>query len=414
VDVETERRRKDGDLVAVSISVSPVRDGGNRIVGIAMIARDIRARKAMEAEREQLLDRERAARVEAETASRAKDVFLATISHELRTPLSPILAWARLLRDGKLDDAKARRAFASIERSAKSQAQLIEGLLDVARIVAGKLPLHVRPVRLPAVIEAALDAVRPAAEAKGIRLQAMLEDAAGDVAGDPERLQQVIWNLLFNAVKFTPKDGRVQVALERIDGQMEIAVSDTGQGIAADFLPHVSSASASRDRRHAHARRPRSRPGDRPSHRRAPRRLGARRESRPGPRATFTVKLPLLVLARKSGDGMHRIPDMALPLDGQGYPSLEGRAVLVVDDEPDSNEVVSTLLGTLGADVRTAMSAGQALEIVDRWKPDIVVTDIGMPGDDGYALLRKLRSRPGDVALVPVVALTAYATPRIG
>ncbi|HYR95356.1 MAG TPA: ATP-binding protein, partial [Candidatus Binatus sp.] len=359
-------------------------------------------------ERQRLFEREKAGRAEAEAASRAKDTFLATVSHELRTPLSPILAWARMLRDGNLDAVKARQAIATIERNAKSQVQLIDDLLDVSRIVAGKLRLRMRPVKLAPIIAAALDVVRPAADAKGIRLETAIDTKAGDVAGDPDRLQQVVWNLLSNAVKFTPKDGRVRVTLEPGNAHAQIAVSDTGQGISPGFLPHIferfQQADTGFGRHHGGLG------------------LGlaivrhivelhggtVRVESAgEGKGATFTVNLPLLVSPRAAGE---RDPEVAPPLVDHEYPSLEGSRVLVVDDQPDSNEVVSTLLGSRGAEVRVAGSAAQALEMLDRWKPDVVVTDIGMPGEDGYVLLARLQARSDGIAEVPVIALTAYAS----
>ena len=204
-----------------------------------VIIRDITLRKRAEAERDELLVRERAARAEAETANRAKDSFLAMISHELRTPLSPILAWSRMLRQGKVDEEKTRRALDVIERSARTQAQLIEDMLDVSRIISGKLRMQVRPVPIQPVIENAVETVRPAAEAKNVRLHVVLDTDVGPVLGDAERLQQVVWNLLSNAVKFTPKGGRVQVALERVNSHVEIAVADNGQGIRPETLPFI-------------------------------------------------------------------------------------------------------------------------------------------------------------------------------
>jgi PAS domain S-box-containing protein len=236
---ETERVTKDGRRLQVSLSVSPILDPAGRIIGAAKIARDVTLRHMLERERDELYARERAAREEAETANRAKDVFLATISHELRTPLSPILAWTRMLRQGVLDEAKTAKALATIERSARSQTQLIDDLLDVSRIISGKLRLEVRPADLGAIVQAALEVVRPAADAKDIRVQAVLDTETGKIAGDPDRLQQVVWNLLSNAIKFTPKGGRVQVTLERVNSHVEIAVSDTGQGFDPSFRPHM-------------------------------------------------------------------------------------------------------------------------------------------------------------------------------
>ena len=408
---ETERVTKSGERVYVSISVSPIVDARGRVVGAAKIARDIGAWKAGEAERERLLLEERSARQEAEAASRAKDAFLATVSHELRTPLSPIIAWARMLRERKLDEGKVRKGLETIERNARAQAQLIDDLLDVSRIVAGKMRLEVCPLDLPPIIEAAVEAVRPAAEAKNIRLQLTLDTESGLVLGDAGRLQQVIWNLVSNAVKFTPEDGRVQIVLARLDSHVEVAVSDTGEGIHPDFLPHMferfRQADSSSSRVHGGLG------------------LGlaivrhivelhggtVRAESAgPGTGATFTVNLPRQTLARRAGESTHRHPTLTKPLALQDYPSLAGLQVLVVDDEPDSNEVIGALLTEHGAHVRAAASAEHALGQLDGWKADVIVSDVGMPGHDGYWLMAELQRRAAELGSIPVVALTAYAT----
>src|SRR5581483_7700170 len=236
---ETVRRRKDGRLINVSLTVSPIRDASGRITGASRIARDITRQKQAEEEREQLLAREQAARSQAEEASRLKDDFLATVSHELRTPLNSILGWARMLRSGKLDAQAAARAIETIERNARSQAGIIEDILDVSRIITGRLRLDFQTVDLQPVIEAAVDSVRPAAESRGVLIEQRLDAAVSHVSGDPQRIQQVIWNLLSNAIKFTPRGGRVRIALERINSHIEITVSDTGVGIRSEFLPYV-------------------------------------------------------------------------------------------------------------------------------------------------------------------------------
>jgi PAS domain S-box-containing protein len=408
---ETERLRKDGRRIPVSLSVSPIRDARGELVGAAKIARDITGRKQLELEHQEMLDKEQKSRALAEAASRAKDAFLAMISHELRTPLSPILAWASLLRQGVLDAEKTERALETIERSARSQARLIDDLLDISRIVAGKLRLQVRPVQLPAVIEAAIEVVRPAAEARRIRLQTVVDTETGLIAGDPERLQQVVWNLLSNAIKFTPKGGRVQVTLERVNSHVEIAVSDTGQGIPAEFLPHLferfQQVETGTTRTHGglglglaivrhivelhggtmHAESP----GE-------------------GKGTTITVKLPRMIFARTAGEVERRHPTLSAPPADKDYPPLSGLRVMVVDDEPDSNEVVSALLASCGAEVRVAGSAAEGLEEIRRWTPDVLVSDIGMPGEDGYAFLGKVRAQGGDLGSIPAIALTAYAT----
>jgi len=408
---ETERVEKGGRRISVSVSVSPIKNARGEIVGGASVSRDISMQKQIEIVRQEMLAKEQEARAEAEAASRAKDAFLATLSHELRSPLSPILAWARLLRQGMLDAEKTERALETIERSARSQAQLIDDLLDISRIVSGKLRLQVRPVQLTTVIEAAIEVVRPAADAKNIRIQTALDTETGPIAGDPDRLQQVVWNLLSNATKFTPKGGRVQVALERVNSHVEIAVSDTGQGVPAEFLPHLferfQQAETGPSRTHGglglglaivrhivelhggtvHAESP-----------------GA------GNGTTITVKLPRMIFARTAGEIERRHPTLeALPAE-RNFPQLRDLRVLVVDDEPDSNEVVRTLLVSCGAEVRVAGSAAEGLRELERWTPDVLVSDIGMPGEDGYSFLGKVRARRGEIGSIPAVALTAYAT----
>jgi signal transduction histidine kinase/ActR/RegA family two-component response regulator len=352
------------------------------------------------------------AREAAEAANRAKDSFLATISHELRTPLSPILTWTRMLREHRLDAKKTERAIEIIERNADLQATLIEDLLDVSRIVAGKLTLEVRPVVLADVVEHAIDTVRPAAEAKNIRLHVVLDTSLAPVPGDPDRLQQVFWNLLSNAVKFTPRDGRVHVVLERVNSHVEIAVADTGQGIPADQIPHLferfwqADTSSTRTNtglglglgivRHLVELHGGTVVAESPGQ---------------GQGSTFTVKLPVVPVTRMAGEVVRRHP--ISHRDGDRLPigsaRLDGIKVLVVDDEPDTNEVVRTLLGQCGAEVRTAGSAAHALKKLEHWTPHVVVTDIGMPGDDGFALIAAVRGKPGPAGRVPMVALTAYA-----
>jgi signal transduction histidine kinase/ActR/RegA family two-component response regulator len=358
-----------------------------------------------------LLAEEQSARAKAEDADRAKDQFLAMVSHELRNPLSPILAWSRMLKLGTLEPEKLADAYTSIERNAVAQAQLIEDLLDVSRIVAGKLRLDVRPTALSTVIEAAVDVLRPTAEAKQIRLQLTIDPRPDMVLGDPERLQQVIWNLLSNAIKFTPKGGRVHLALERVNSHVEISVSDTGQGISREALPHVFErfwqAESGTERQHgglglglAIVRHlVESHGGEVAVH-----------SDGHGQGARFTVKLPLMVTTDHLKDPDRRHPAAADSMPAGSLTRLDGLSVLVVDDEPDSNDVVQTLLGSCGAAVRVAASARQALDILDRWRPDLVVSDIGMPGEDGYALIHQIRQRPPDRGgEIPAVALTAYA-----
>jgi signal transduction histidine kinase/ActR/RegA family two-component response regulator len=389
------------------------------LVGVLFFAvrRHLRVLDKAEQDREALLSQEQAAhraakeaREKLEEADRAKDAFIATVSHELRTPLSPIMTWAEVLRRGNLDDQQVRLAVEAIQRSAKAQAQLIEDLLDVSRIAAGKMRLEVRPVDLAGVIRSAIDVVQPAADAKSIRLQSVLDTRTAPVSGDGDRLQQVVWNLLANAVKFTPRGGRVTVVLERVNSHAEIAVSDTGHGIAADFLPilferfrqgEATSARGSTGLglglaivRHiveAHG--------------------GTVHAESPGPGkgSVFTVKLPLLLISRTAGEGQRRHPTAATTFR-EHQPALDGLRVLVVDDEADSNEAVRALLSSCGAEVRPATSVAQALEILGEWTPHLLVSDIGMPGEDGYALIAKVRALEDGSKRIPAIALTAHAS----
>ncbi|HEY3135010.1 MAG TPA: PAS domain S-box protein [Blastocatellia bacterium] len=361
--------------------------------------------------RDDLLKREHAAREEAEGANRAKDEFLATVSHELRTPLNAILGWAHMLSGNRLDTPTRSRALETIERNAKSQAQLIDDILDVSRIVTGKLRLDVQPVELASVVEAAVDAVRPAADAKDIRIETILDPRAGPVSGDPDRLQQVVWNLAANAVKFTNKRGRVQVRLERVDSHVEITVSDTGQGISPEFLPYVfdrfRQADATSTRRHgglglglAIVRHLVEMHG------------GSVIAASPGEGqgTTFIVNLPIMIV-----HGELREPASVHPTAGgtialAASPLLDGLRVLVVDDEPDTLAMLEIMIGEFGAEVRCCSSAAEALEAMDDFRPDVLVSDIEMPGEDGYQLIAKIRARDKERgAQTPAVALTAYA-----
>jgi PAS domain S-box-containing protein len=416
---ETARVTKGGRAIHVSLSVSPVRDSDGRVVGASAIARDVTERRRIEEERRRLLESERASREAAEEASRLKDDFLATVSHELRTPLTAIHGWALLLASGQLDAAASARAVQVIERNARAQKQIINDLLDVSRIISGKMRLDVRRVELGSVLSAAVESVRPAAAAKEIELRTALDAPAAEVSGDSDRLQQVFWNLLSNAVKFTPAGGRVSVRLSRADGHAEVAVIDTGQGISPDFRPYVFD---------------RFRQGD-PSTARAQGGLGlglsivrhlvelhggtVRAESEgEGRGSTFTVELPLLRIA----DSGSRVEDRASG-GGDGSDSgesavrnpqsamLEGLRVLVVDDDEDALPLISALLRQHGARVSTAGSAGAALAALEHGGFDVIVSDIGMPGKDGYDFIRELRARESARAArrTPAVALTAYA-----
>lgn len=410
--------RKDGSRFWGSGIVSPLRNETGQLRGFAKIMRDFTDRKRAEDERIELLAREQearatseAARSAAEAANRLKDEFLATLSHELRSPLNAMLGWVRLLNTRKFDEATTARAMETIERSAKAQAQLVEDLLDVSRIIQGKLRLNVCPIELASVIEAALDTVRPAAEAKQIQLLCVLDPAAGLVAGDFDRLQQVVWNLLSNAIKFTPKEGQVQIRLSRVNSHVEITVSDTGQGISPDFVPYVferfRQADSSITRSYsglglglAIVRHLVELHGGT---------VGAESPGE-GQGATFTVKLPLMPVRAKVKNGKHVHPTVGggVPLDNSA--SLSGMRVIVVDDEADSREFIITLLEQSGAEVIAVASASEAIEAVSHVKADVLISDIGMPDEDGYSLIRKVRAlRAEQGGMIPAVAVTAYA-----
>ncbi|MEG4855885.1 ATP-binding protein [Microcoleus sp. K1-B6] len=364
--------------------------------------------------KDELLMREQIIRAEAEAANRAKDEFLSILSHELRTPLNAILGWSTMLRQKNLSEDKVARALETIERNAKSQAQLIEDILDVSRIITGKLRLRVRPVNLVPVIESAIESVQLAAEAKSIRLQSVLDSEAGPLLGDADRLQQVVWNLLSNALKFTPKDGRVQIRLQRVNSHVEITVSDTGAGISSEFLPFVF------DRFSQHDSTTTRSYGGLGLGLAIVRQLvelhgGTVMVVSPGigQGTTFTVKLPVMII--------HLPPSDPEPLNSivefngmfQASPTLEGLKILVVEDEADALELLSTILEKYGADVMAVASVKEALTIIETGtdrSPDVLVSDIGMPDEDGYSLIRKLRQlealRGGRL---PAIALTAYA-----
>ena len=407
---ETIRRAKDGKLLNISLTVSPVKDRSGKIVGASKVARDITDRKRAEAELERLLASEKQLRRQAEEASRLKDEFLAVVSHELRSPLNAITGWASLLLMRQLDD-RTKHAIETILRNAQTQTQLVADLLDVSRIVTGQLRLKVRSFQLIPVIEAAIEVVRPASEAKSIRIETILDPSAGPIAGDPDRMQQIFWNLLSNAVKFTPKGGRIQVRLQRINSHVEVVVSDTGRGVDPKLLPFIFE---------------RFRQGD-SSTTREHGGLGLglaivrhlvelhggvvnAYSDGAGKGAEFIVQLPTLVSARTSQPGEERVhPSAGGNLPG-GVPALAGVRVLVVDDERDAREIISVILGEAGAEIATASSTREALDLVERWKPDVLISDIGMPGESGYDLIRKVRALPaGKGGQTPAIALTAYA-----
>ena len=347
---------------------------------------------------------------EAEETSRLKDEFLATVSHELRTPLTPILAWVSQLRRRQLDPARTARALEAIERSARVQARLIDDLLEVSRIIGGKLRLDLRPMRLASAIEAAIEAMRPAAAAKNIRVVTSLDPRIELIWGDPERLQQVVWNLVSNAIKFTPEGGRVDVRLECVDSHLELTVRDTGRGIAPEFLPYLFE---------------RFRQAD-PSSTRALGGLGLglaivrhlvelhggtveAESAGEGKGTTVRVRMPFRVATHDASGPERAHVARETPAGGELAP-LGGLRVLVVDDEPDTCDVLEAVLREAGADVRTCRSAAAALAEIETWWPDVLLSDIGMPGEDGYALIRRIRVQEAQHGrAIAAVALTAYA-----
>lgn len=399
--------RKDGSRFFVTGLMSAVLDAQGRRIGLAKIMRDSTERQAAAAEREHLLERERAARAEAERTSRLKDDFLATLSHELRTPLNAIFGWTQILKSGDLEPADLEQGLDVIERNARVQVKLIEDLLDMSRIISGKVRLDVQTVSIASAVNAAMDTVRTAAEAKEIRLNAVFHGAGATVIADPNRLQQIVWNLLSNAIKFTPRNGRVQVSVSRDADSVLISVSDNGIGIHPDFLPHVferfRQGDASTTRQHTGLG------------------LGlsivkqlvelhggqvAAESAGEGRGATFSVSIPLAAPRQAEPLRVPRpIPPAAVSNAGV---DLAGIKVLIVDDEPDSGGVVKRVLERHRAEVQMAGSMDEALEALAVFRPDVLLSDIGMPRHDGYELIRRVRSLPLGAG-IPAAALTALA-----
>ena len=403
---------RDGHALWVEAHSSVILDDERRPVGLRGVTLDITGRKRLEQERAALLQRERDARADAVAANRLKDDFLATLSHELRTPLNAILGYARMLRSGVVDRERQDRALEIVERNATALSRMVADVLDVSRIVAGKVQLDVQLIDLSIVVEEAIATIRPAADAKGVRLQTVMDTEAGPVLGDGDRLQQVIWNLLSNAVRFTPRNGLVQLRLHQDDAHSEILVSDTGAGIAPEFLPHVFERF-----RQADSRLSREYGG-----------LGlglaisrelielhggtVRAESDGlGKGATFVVKLPRSIppsdarfdvaIERRSKEPGEQIPPRA---------DLEGLQILVVDDDPDALTLMREVLETAGATVISADSGAAALSALNESIPHAIVSDLGMPGMDGFELLAQLRLSPlASWRNIPAAALTAYA-----
>jgi PAS domain S-box-containing protein len=411
---ETWKVRKDGrKLYIESVTVTVLEENG-QLLGFAHFLRDVTEKHRIATEREQLLESERVARAEAERASRTKDEFLATLSHELRTPLNAVIGWTQVLRKTPGLPPDATNPINVIDRNARAQAQIIADLLDMSSIISGKVRLDVQKLDMAGIVEATVETVRPTAQTKGVGMQAVLDPKAGPVRGDPNRLQQVLWNLLTNAVKFTPKDGHVTVSLARVSSHLEIEVADTGEGIDPEFLPHVfdrfRQADASTIRRHGglglglsivkqlvelHG--------------------GSITAKSPGPGlgSSFRVSLPLMAA--------HDLPDQpnaqalattssdAALVNDACETDLSGMTVLVVDDELDARSLIQRLLQDCKAVVVTAASVAESLDIIVGETPDLIVSDIGMPGEDGYGLIRRVRALQNGKSQIPAIALTAYA-----
>ena len=357
-------------------------------------------------ERAQLLESERAARQEAERAGRIKDEFLATLSHELRTPLNAIFGWTQLIKLNPSDAEAISEGINVIDRNVRLQTELIEDLLDMSRIISGKVRLDMRRVQIPDVIDAALDSAMPALSAKNIRLEKVVASGVEYVSGDPGRLQQVLWNLLTNAIKFTPKGGKIQVLAHRVASHLEISVTDTGEGIAPEFLPQLferfSQADASTTRNHGGLGLGLS----------IVRHLvemhgGTIRAESPGvgQGATFVVSLPILAVNSVDGESRDQIGEDRRTLS-RDAPKLKGLRVLVVDDEADARDLVRRFLIDCEAIPELAASAAEAESLLSSFKPNVIISDIGMPNQDGYAFMRGVR-RQG--LTTPALALTAFA-----
>ncbi len=406
VEMEFQLRGADGVFRWFLTRVRPLRDAEGAIVRWFGTNTNID-------ERVHLLASEKAAREDAERSSRAKDEFLAIVSHELRNPLNAMLGWTRLLRSGSLPAERQGRALETIERNAVDQAQLIEDLLDVSRIVSGKLPLEVQNVTLARVVEAAVDSARPAIEAKSLRISVVLDDH-GVVAGDPARIQQIVWNLLTNATKFTPRGGSIRVVLRRDTSHLELTVSDSGQGIEPAFLPHVferfKQADASTTKKHGGLGL-----GLAITKSLVEMHGGTITVESEGPArgATFVVRLPVAAVHRGSAGSAPATREAGTPpAMGFGAPEvLRGLRVLTVDDEPDAREIVSAVLTACGSHVVAAASVDEAMLAFDRERPDVLLSDIGMPDADGYALIRRVRARTrAEGSATPAACLTGYAS----
>jgi PAS domain S-box-containing protein len=413
------RLRKDGTTFLANVTITALRDDAGHLLGYAKLSRDLTESKRAESialanqQREEMLDAERNARMAAQRATRVKDEFLATLSHELRTPLSAILGWTQLLLKGgpAKGPEEHKRAIETIDRNARAQVKLIDDLLDLSRIMTGKLRLDLHQISLAGVVEAAADSAKPSADAKGIRLKALVGASQDIVSADGTRLQQVVWNLLTNAIKFTPKGGQVHVLLQRVNSHLELSVSDTGIGIPPSYLPHVFDRFSQKDS----------------STTRAYGGLGLglaickqlvelhggsikAASQGEGKGATFSVQLPLSIVQLQD-ESAPRIHPTAETQSGEivSLPRLEDVHVFSVDDEPDARELLRAVLEDQGARVTSFASAEAALTALKTTKPAVLICDVGMPKTDGYQLIRTLRAEESRSERIPALALTAFA-----
>ncbi|HJW51889.1 MAG TPA: PAS domain S-box protein [Burkholderiaceae bacterium] len=413
------RLRKDGTRIWAHVTITALRDDEGRLLSYAKLTRDLTDRKKAEAlevsgqERDEILEAERSARMAAQRATRIKDEFLATLSHELRTPLNAIVGWTQILRraGSSVKPADLARGLDVIDRNARAQVQLIDDLLDLSRVITGKVRLDLQQVSIVEVVQRTMHSVEPAAAAKGIRLKTILDPAPATISADSSRLQQILWNLLSNAIKFTPKGGQVQVLLQRVNSHIELSVSDTGIGISPEFLPHVFERFTQRD---SSASRSFGGLG-----------LGLaickqlvelhggtiRASSQgPGLGATFLVELPLALLhvGRQDSERLH--PTQSIP-DSEvlALPKLAGVHIFIVDDEPDARDLLQRVFEEQSAKVTIFTNANDALNALKVAKPHVIVCDIGMPGMDGYQFMRAMRAGEAKAQRIPALALTAFA-----
>ena len=412
------RVRKDGSKFWAHVTITALRDEAGRLRGFAKLTRDLTERKRTEAleasgaERDRLLEAERGARMLAQRTARMKDEFLATLSHELRTPLNAILGWTQLIRKDAIarpDDLQ--RGMEVIERNARAQVRLIDDLLDLSRIMSGRFRLDVQQVSLAEIVRGALDSIEPAAQTKGVRLESVLDPRSVIVSADPARLQQVFWNLLSNAVKFTPKGGKVQVLLQRVNSHIEFSVTDTGIGIPAGFLPHVFERFSQKDSS-THREYGGLGLGLAISKQLVDLHGGSiHAKSRgEGHGATFVVVLPLIMLGKETDRSARVHPGAAEDLsEAVPVPKLDGVSALVVDDEADARELIQRVLEKQGASVTLAGSAEEALQMLETYRPDVLISDIGMPGMDGYQFMKRMRAGETSQRRTPALALTAFA-----